>query len=48
LLCFSKVDLLICCDCTLECVDHWQLNATRDRGSTFSSHLTFLDREMVR
>jgi hypothetical protein len=23
LLCFFKVDLLSCFDCTLECVDHW-------------------------
>ena len=23
LLCFFKVDLLIHCDCTVECVDHW-------------------------
>src|ERR1039457_7095105 len=39
LLCFFKVDLLIHCDCTVECVDHRQLNAIRDRGSTFSSYL---------
>jgi hypothetical protein len=31
--------LLINCDCTVECIDHWELNAIRDRGSTFSSHL---------
>ena len=24
----------------VECVDHWYLNAIRDRGSTFSSHLS--------
>jgi len=23
LVCFFKVDLLIHCDCTVECVDHW-------------------------
>jgi hypothetical protein len=35
-----KVDLRIHCDCTVECVDHRQLNTIRDQGLSFSSHLT--------